>query len=357
MALEGLAGSWTDVQLFGNSAGMYAVSLGVFLLVAVIFRILQAYVLARLGTLTQLTKTHIDDVIWKIISTIRPPFYLFLALYIALAYLLLAPIVQRVLDNVLLAWVTLQVVLALQVGIDFFLQRRIEADEHRAHKAMLDVLRGVVTVVLWVLGILFVLSNLGVNVLSLVAGLGIGGIAIALAAQNILSDIFNSLVIYFDQPFAPGDFIVVGKDKGTVQKVGLKTTRIKALSGEEIIIPNHDIAAARINNYKRLEKRRVSFTIAVEYETANDALAAMPALIAQTVRGVEKVEFDRAHFHEWGESGLIFRIVYFVMEKDFTVYMDVHQQILLGIKDKLEARGIKFAYSTRRMIMDKAAGK
>ena len=248
------------------------IALSVFLVLLLIFRLFQAYVVGRVEKIVEKTHTQFDDVFLRILATVRPPFYLFLAFYLAVRWLDLPAFGDVILNGLLVAWAALQVILALQVAVGFIIDKKIASEEHPSHKSMLGALRTVAGVILWILGILFVLSNLGVNVTSLLAGLGIGGIAVALAAQNILSDLFNSIVIYFDQPFSPGDYIVVGKDQGTVEKVGLKTTRIKALSGEQIIIPNKDIAASRINNYKRLERRRVSFDIGIVYETSNEKL-------------------------------------------------------------------------------------
>ena len=350
MNLESVFGAWWSFQLFANSLGDWVIALSVFLVLLLIFRLFQAYVVGRVEKIVEKTHTQFDDVFLRILATVRPPFYLFLAFYLAVRWLDLPAFGDVILNGLLVAWAALQVILALQVAVGFIIDKKIASEEHPSHKSMLGALRTVAGVILWILGILFVLSNLGVNVTSLLAGLGIGGIAVALAAQNILSDLFNSIVIYFDQPFSPGDYIVVGKDQGTVEKVGLKTTRIKALSGEQIIIPNKDIAASRINNYKRLERRRVSFDIGIVYETSNEKLEKIPGIIEEVVSGVHDVDFSRAHFHKFADSSLVFTVVYFVEKSDFSLYMDVHQDILLGIKRRFEEAGIEFAYPTQRNV-------
>jgi small-conductance mechanosensitive channel len=179
-----------------------------------------------------------------------------------------------------------------------------------------------------------------VNITSLIAGLGIGGIAIALATQNILTDLFSSLVIYFDQPFSPGDFIEVGDDLGTVQKIGVKTTRIRSLRGEEIVIPNKDIAAARVKNFKRLAERRVEMFLQVPYDTPADKLKAIPGKVKSVVEAVSNTRFERTHMHAIEDGKLKFTVVYFVLKREFNAYMDAHQQVLLGIKEAFDQAGI-----------------
>lgn len=191
-----------------------------------------------------------------------------------------------------------------------------------------------------VLGILFVLSNLGVNVSSLVAGFGLGGIAIAFAAQKILGDVFSSFAIYFDKPFRIGDFIVVGPYLGTVLNIGLRSTRIRALSGEEVIIPNSDLTAARIQNFRRLKLRRVEFTLAVRPDATLEAARRLPELIRAVIEPLPQVRFDRAHCKTMTKDALTYEIVYRVESDDYGFYMDTHQRILLGIKERLDAEGV-----------------
>lgn len=318
--------------VLGNSLLAYVWFWLTLLGLIIIFQIIQSVVLKRLERLVQRTHTDLDDVIVRVVRTIKPPFYLFLALYWSLRSLAIAPFLQRIINVFLIAWVALQAVVALQVAIDAVFQRRIKREQHRGHQSILEVMRGVVRFVLWTIGLLFVLSNLGVNINSLIAGLGIGGIAVALAAQNILSDLFNSLVIYFDQPFEVGDFIEVGTDKGTVQRIGIKTTRVRSLSGEEIIIPNRDIAASRIKNFKRLHERRVAFRLGVGADASAEWLQQVPGLIEGVVADIPHVRFGRAHVRELAADTVWFEVIYHVLDHDYSVYMNVHQRILLGLR-------------------------
>jgi small-conductance mechanosensitive channel len=287
------------------------------------------------------TKTGFDDVAVRVVKTIKPPFYLFVAFYLALQTLHLTPAFSSLARIALIAWAAFQVVLALQVAIDSVFMRRITREDHGNHKSILEVARVVARFLLWTVGGLFILSNIGVNISSLIAGLGVGGIAIALATQNILTDLFSSLVIYFDQPFAAGDFIEVGGDSGTVQKIGIKTTRIRSLRGEEIVIPNKDIAAARIKNFKRLLERRVEFTFAVSADLSAEKLAALPGTIQKVIETVPNVRFERAHIHHFDGGKPQVQVAYLVTKREFLAYMDAHQAVLLGLKHVLDKHKVE----------------
>jgi small-conductance mechanosensitive channel len=200
--------------------------------------------------------------------------------------------------------------------------------------------------------VLLILDNLGVNVTTMVAGLGIGGIAVALAAQNILGDLFASASIVLDKPFVMGDFVVVGGDfLGTVEHVGLKTTRIRSLSGEQLVFSNNDLLQSRIRNFKRMLNRRIVFSIGVIYQTPYDKLAAIAGILRAAVEAQEHVRFDRAHFKEHGDFSLNFEVVYHVLSPDFNVYMDIQQAINLTIHKRFEEQEIEFAYPTQTILL------
>ncbi|WP_151636123.1 mechanosensitive ion channel family protein [Noviherbaspirillum aerium] len=215
----------------------------------------------------------------------------------------------------------------------------------------------ILRILLWVVALLMVLDNLGFNITTLVASLGIGGVAVALAVQNILGDLFSSVSIALDKPFVIGDFIVVGNFMGTVEYVGLKTTRLRSLGGEQIIISNSELLKERIRNYKRMEERRVAFQFGVAYETSVEDVERLPGLVREIVlASSDIVRFDRAHFIAYGESALQFEVVYFMLTDDFNKYMDVQQAINLGILRELRRRGIVFARPTRVVHVAERAG-
>jgi len=203
----------------------------------------------------------------------------------------------------------------------------------------------------WTLALLLALDQLGFDVTALVAGLGIGGVAVALALQNILGDLFASAAIVLDKPFVVGDFIVVGELAGTVEKVGLKTTRVKSLSGEQLVFANAQLLSSQIRNYKRMQERRIAFSIGVTYETPLEKLRAIPGWLKAAVDAQSEARFDRAHFKEYADFSLNYEIVYYVLSADYTVYMNVQQAINLAIFEKLSAEGVEFAYPTRTLYV------
>ncbi|WP_324669890.1 mechanosensitive ion channel family protein [Geochorda subterranea] len=205
--------------------------------------------------------------------------------------------------------------------------------------------------VLWTLVLLVVLRNVGIDITALVAGLGVAGIAVALAVQNVLGDLFAALSIILDKPFVVGDFIVVGDYLGTVERIGLKTIRIRSLWGEQLVFSNADLLNSRIRNYKRMEQRRIAFTVAVSYETPYEKLAAIPAMLREIVESQQSVRFDRAHFARYADHGLVFEIVYYVLSPDYTLYMDIQQRINLEIHRRFQAEGIRFALPVRTVYL------
>jgi small-conductance mechanosensitive channel len=201
--------------------------------------------------------------------------------------------------------------------------------------------------IVWILGIIFLLGNWGIEVTPIIAGLGIGGIAVALAAQNILGDVFNYFVIFFDRPFEVGDFIIVDDKLGTIEYVGIKTTQIRSLSGEQIIIGNANLTNSRIHNYKRMLQRRVVFTINVQYGTPREIVEKIPGMLRAIVERQKLARFDRAHFATYAEWSLRFEVVYYVLSADYNVFMDTQQAINFAIYQEFEAMKIKFAVPTR----------
>lgn len=210
--------------------------------------------------------------------------------------------------------------------------------------------------VLWSVVLLLALDNLGLKVTALLAGLGVGGIAVALAVQNILGDLFSSFSILLDRPFEHGDFIVVGDLMGTVEQIGLKTTRVRSLFGEEIVFSNSDLLSSRIRNFKRMKERRVVFRLGVTYGTPVAKLEALPALLRGAVEssGADRVRFDRAHFQEYGDYSLLFEVVYYVLSADYNQHMDLRQAINLEIYRRFEKEGLEFAFPTQSLLVSRA---
>jgi small-conductance mechanosensitive channel len=186
-----------------------------------------------------------------------------------------------------------------------------------------------------------------------VAGLGIGGIAVALAAQAILGDLFSYFVIFFDRPFEIGDFIIIGDFMGSIEHIGIKTTRIRSLGGEQLVFSNTDLTNSRIRNYKRMEKRRVVFKLGIVYQTTTSQVKEVPGIIKTAIENVQDTVFDRAHFATYGDFSLDFEVVYYVLSGDYNKYMDIQQDINFEIKEEFEKRGIEFAYPTQTLFLEK----
>jgi small-conductance mechanosensitive channel len=235
------------------------------------------------------------------------------------------------------------------IGFSLSRYRALKIDVDAASVTTFAAVAVIGRILMWGIVLLVALANLGVDVTALVAGLGVGGIAVALAVQNILGDLFASFSIVLDRPFVMGDFIIVGDFMGTVEHVGLKTTRIRSLSGEQLVFSNTDLLGSRIRNYKRMYERRVVFSLGVVYQTTARQLERIPQIIREIIQGQSPVRFDRAHFKEYGAHSLNFEIVYWVLNPDYNIYMDIQQAINLQIYNRFEQEGIEFAYPTQTL--------
>jgi len=354
LALLSFANIDLEVTFLGNTLLSYAQAVGVFVLLSIIFKFVQFLVLHKLAKLAEKTKTDIDDTFIKIVRSLKPSFYYFVAFYFAIKFLIFTPLASQIINGILIAWIVYQVIIAVQILIDYVLEKKLAKKEEDANtKAALKYVSNIAKAALWVLGVLLILSNLGINITSIVAGLGIGGIAIAFALQNILGDLFSSFAIYFDKPFKVGDFIIVGDHLGTVEKIGIKTTRIKALQGEEVIISNQELTSTRVQNMKRMKERRIAFSFGVLYETPVKKVKKIPEMVTQIIGGIGMARLDRAHFKSFDDSALGFDVVYYVKKPDYNTYMDVQQEINVKLMEVFEKEGIAFAYPTQTLYIQK----
>lgn len=342
-----------DAYFLGNTLMSYSKVIISFVVLVAVFKSLQWVILKRLAGLAKQTETDIDDTLIQIFKSLRPSFYYFVAFYFALKFLFITSFVSNLINGILLAWIVYQMITGAQIFVDYAIHKKFEGDSDPGTKAAVGYLNILAKGALWVIGVLLVLSNLGINITSLVAGLGIGGIAIAFALQGILADLFSSFTLYLDKPFQIGDFIVVGKDSGTVEKIGIKSTRIRARTGEELIISNKELTEVRVQNFKRLTERRSVFSIGVLYETPQSKLKKIPSMVEQIIRSVEKTRFDRTHLKGFGDSALMFEVSYYVQSSDYAEFMDIQQKVNLGIFEIFEKEGISFAYPTQTIHIEK----
>jgi len=333
-----------------NSIKGYLIAFGFFVLAIIVLKIFKQIIIVKIKKLADHTKTEFDDLLIKTVDSIGWPFYLFLSLYFAFKFIIIPGILERIVFYLLLIIGIYYVVRGIQRIIDYGFHKIIEKKQDTA---VVNLLSKITKIVLWVIAIIIILQNLGYNISTLAAGLGIGGLAIAFAIQNILGDIFASFSIYFDKPFQIGDFIIVGNDMGTVKKIGIKSTRIQTLQGEELVISNKELTEIRIHNYKKMEKRRIVFTFGVVYETPTEKVRKIPDIVKNIINSVNLAETDRVHFNKFGDSSLNFEVVYYLNSSDYNEYMDVQQQINLAIKQEFEKEKVEFAYPTQTVFINK----
>ena len=346
---------WLDYSVLGNTATEWVISAGVFTVALFVLWIARSLISRRLHALavrSDLQALHIAETVAR---ATRGWFLFLLASFIGSRYLEIDAGIELWLARATIVVALLQLGLWLSAGVGRFIDARRQRDleEHPDGVAAMDILSFIARVAIWSLVVLAVLDNLGVNITTLIAGLGVGGIAIALAAQKILGDLFASLSIVLDKPFVVGDFLIIDDLLGTVESVGIKTTRMRSLSGEQLVFSNNDLLSSRIRNYGRMAERRVVFSIGVTYQTPADKLGQIPAMLRQAVEAEADVRFDRAHFQRYGDFALIFEIVYHVLSADYARYMDIQQGINLRIYEDLHAAGIEFAYPTQTLYVNR----
>jgi len=340
-------------EYYGNTVQQYAIALTIMVGGIVLVRLFRKRLLNQLKKWALKTETKLDDYVIRGFEKFGLPVLTFIVIYTGLSYLVFSEKADKFLDNAMVVVITLYVIRLLSSLIRLTLESFISNQEGGQEKLkQLNGIMLIINAIIWVLGLLFLFDNLGYNVTTIVAGLGIGGIAIALAAQNILGDLFNYFVIFFDRPFEVGDFITVDDKKGTVEHIGIKTTRLLSLNGEQLAFSNSDLTKSRIHNYKRMDRRRVAFNLGVVYSTSHEKLQKIPSIIKDIISSQELATFDRAHFAKFGSYSLDFEIVYFIESADYVPYMDTQQAIYLGIFKTFDDEKIEFAYPTQTVMVD-----
>ncbi|MCG2613212.1 mechanosensitive ion channel family protein [Terrimonas sp. NA20] len=332
---------------WGNTVTAYLIAAGSIIVAWAVLKLLRHKVIAGIKKRTQSTATQTDDILIKTIQDYLLPFGYLWINYIIINQLNLHPKFDRILSAALMVITTyygVRLINYLVCGVlTIYMERKNEPQERiRQLNGILMVVKAIV----WVMGIIMLIDNLGYNVRTIIAGLGVGGIAIALAAQNILGDLFSYLVIFFDKPFEVGDFIIVGAHAGIVEKIGIKTSHVRSLDGQQLVMPNAEMVKTVIQNYKRLQRRRMVFTISVSYLTPAHTLKEIPGIIKEIVDKYEMVTFDRAHLKTFSEHSITYEIVYYINSAEFPVFMNSHQSVSIDILEAFEKRGIRFALPT-----------
>ncbi len=345
-------------QFLQNSLQTWGIALLITLLSYGVLRFLKKIGVRRLAKFAGRTRTQLDDVIVLLLQKTSSLSLFVLALFFGSLVLSLSNTAHSAWNSVVVVILLLQTAVWGSAGINFWLEtyKKTRLEKNASEVTTISAVGFIVKIILYSIIVLLCLDNLGINITALVTGLGVGGVAVALAVQNILSDLFASLSIVLDKPFVLGDFIIVDDFMGSVEHIGLKTTRVRSLSGEQLIFSNTDLLKSRIRNYKRMYERRVVFSIGVTYDTPYEKLEKIPALIREIVEAQEQVRFDRAHFKSYGDFSLNFEVVYWVRNPDYNVYMDIHQAINLALYKKFEDEGIAFAFPTQTIYLEPSDG-
>jgi small-conductance mechanosensitive channel len=352
--------NWELLQInyFGDTLLNWCIALVTF--VVVFFGITTSirYLARKLEAYSKRTQSDLDDLIVDLLKArTKRLFITVFALYGASHVLSLPVKIGNVINAAVFLSVSVQLGIWGNGIINFVVRKRAAEDgEEGLNLEAYSVITWIAKATMWVLVILLALNNLGIRITTLIAGLGISGIAVALAVQNILGDLFASLSIVLDRPFIIGDFIIVGDQMGTVEHVGLKTTRVRSLSGEQLIFSNTDLLSSRIRNFRRMDERRVIFSLGVTYQTPAEKLDRIPGIIREIIESQKQIRFDRAHFSSYGAYSLDFEVVYWVLDRDYNLFRDIHQAINLELFRRFEKEEIEFAYPTQTLFLEKGQG-
>lgn len=343
-------------QINSSSIDSYFMALIIFAISILILRIFKFVIIKKLKKITDKTESKYDDMIIDIVDKIGWYFYVLLSLYISFHYLDslhfgLASEIKTILYYIIITILVYRVAKAIQTLIDHGTDKLAQRKD--IDVSAIELLNRVVKGALWLVAIILILSNMGYNVTTLAAGLGIGGIAIAFALQNVLGDIFASVSIFLDKPFRKGDYIIFGTEEGVVKQIGMKSTRVEALQGQEIIVPNKTLTDTTVHNYKKMDYRRIVFSFSIKYETSTAELEKVPNIVKDIITNLKMVRFGRTHFSKFGDFGYVFETVYFIDSGDYDKYMDIQQEINFAIKKHFENERIDIAYPAYSTYLQK----
>ncbi|MEO5567543.1 MAG: mechanosensitive ion channel family protein [Gemmatimonadaceae bacterium] len=343
---------------FGNSTRQWLTAAGIAVVAYLVLILIQRVLISRLGRLAEKTDTDFDDALVSIVRSTRYFFFAAIALQAALRGLHVSKAFEGPLQSTLELLVLLQIGLWATGIVVFMVERSLAERRETADRIGVAAVRAIgitVKVVAWTIIVLIAIQNVfDKNILPLMTGLGVGGIAIALAVQNILGDLLAAVAIVFDRPFDVGDTIQVDDLVGTVEQIGLKTTRLRSVTGEQLVLGNGEILKSKLRNYKRMYERRALLHLDVTYDTPPETLERIPDMVKQIVEAQAGVRFDRSHFARFMESALRVETVYFVVDPDYRRFMDVQQAVNIAVLRRFNADGIDFAFPTRTMIVPPA---
>jgi small-conductance mechanosensitive channel len=344
---------YLNIELTGKPIELWLLAAAVCIVTFLVLKLFIGVAGRRLEKIASHTSTPIDDGVVALIRKTRWWLIAIVSLFAGSLFVELPDRGRAILHSVLVIALLIQLGIwastALRFTLEHYRQRQIKKDPGSV--TALNAIGLLIRVLLWLGVLLLALDNLGFNVTALIAGLGVGGVAVALAVQNILGDLFASLSILIDKPFVVGDFLIVDDYMGSVEHVGLKTTRVRSLSGEQLVFSNSDLLKSRLRNYGRMFERRVAFTVGVTYDTPREKIKQIPGIMRAAIEAQEHTRFDRSHFAKYGDFSLNFETVYYVIGPDYNLYMDIQQAINLYIHEQFEQAGIEFAYPTQTLLV------
>jgi len=346
-------------NVFGNGLAQWAIAAALSIGVLIVALLVRFILVRRLPAAEPGEEMHWPTILHEVVARTWTLFLIIAAIYAGTTLLTLPDSVHRLVTSVFIVALFVQVALWVDRIAAAVLAWRLAPLKGKRKSAMrnaLSLIQFIVRVGVWSIALLLIFQNLGFDITALIAGLGVGGIAVALAAQSVLGDLFSSLAIILDRPFEVGDFIVFGEQSGTVEKIGIKTTRIRALSGEQIAVSNSDLVKTRVHNFKRMKERRVVLVLGVTYDTPADKLERIPSMVTEIIEKQEQVRFERAHFRSFGNSALEFEVIYWVLSADYTVFMDMQQAINFAIFRALQNEGVEFAFPSQTLYVPELKG-
>ncbi|MBI5630003.1 MAG: mechanosensitive ion channel [Elusimicrobia bacterium] len=327
----------------------------VFLSLVLGMLVLRRAALGRMRAWAKRTVWEGDDLLVEHLAQVRPWEGLLLALYLSVRSLQIPASAHRFLYVFLVLVLTYRAVRLLQDAAAFAVRRLALPEPGQAQAIAQSTVRNIIyllNALIWVGALLFALGNLGINITAMLTGLGIGGVAVALAAQAVLSDLFSAMAIFLDRPFVVGDAIAVDSFSGTVEQIGIKTTRVRSVSGELLVFPNSFLASAKIRNFRYLRERRATLSLGISRRTPLEKIRRVGPLVREIVSKAPAARLERVHLNEIAEAAFKFEAVYVVMDPDFNRYMDLQEEIHFALIEGLKKEGISLAYPTQVLLQE-----
>jgi len=328
----------------------------VFIGIFAVLYLFRTMILNRLKQLSMKTKTEVDEILVDSIMQIGVLFYFVVSIWGASQFLELPELLVKIINWTTLVLVIYYATKTTQKLSEYFIRHYI-FKERKGESDSGVIIKGFITqltkILIWGAAFLILLQNLGVQISVLLGGMGLAGLAVGFALQTILEDIFAFFSIYFDRPFEIGDFVIFDEERGTIEKIGVKSTRIRTLQGQELVVSNRELTSKRIHNYRKMQERRIVFTFGITYETEHQKLKKVNKIVNKIFNNIKRARLDRVHFYEYGDFSLNYEVVYYVLSKDYYDYMDTQEAVNLALFQEFQKEGIDFAYPTKRVLLDK----